>query len=48
MCVCVCVCVCIAETARDRELKVILMLDPPLINASTDYDYNELVYVLFH
>ncbi len=24
--VCVCVCVCIAETARVRELKVILML----------------------
>ncbi len=26
VCVCVCVCVCVAETARVRELKVILML----------------------
>ncbi len=26
VCVCVCVCVCIAETARVRELKVILLL----------------------
>ncbi len=26
VCVCVCVCLCIAETARVRELKVILML----------------------
>ncbi len=78
------VCLCIAETARVRELKVILILgrhecvrgkcyininklvfsksvsqgwscrsrldisslDLPLINASTDYDYNERVFVL--
>ncbi len=26
VCVCVCVCVCVAETARVRELKVILLL----------------------
>ncbi len=26
VCVCVCECVCVAETARVRELKVILML----------------------